>query len=92
MSKVLTEQDRAEIAEIAALPDDEIDTVDIPEAPTGNWANARRGGAERLPKLPVTIRLDTDIVAWFREHAPAGRYQSEINRVLRGYVESARKR
>ena len=92
MSKELTERERAEIAEIAALPDDEIDTVDVPEAPAENWAHARSSSAERRPKQPVTIRLDTDIVAWFRDHAPAGRYQSEINRVLRGYVDQAAKR
>jgi hypothetical protein len=31
-----------QLAALAALPDEEIDTVDIPEAPDENWALARR--------------------------------------------------
>ena len=73
-------------AEIAALPDDQIDAVDIPEAPIENWAHARRGDLYRPVKQSVTIRLDADILAWFKQHAANGRYQTEINRILRQYV------
>ena len=37
-------------------------------------------------KTPVTIRLDAFVVDWFRDHARDGRYQTEINTVLRTYV------
>ena len=37
----LTRAQRAEIESLAALPDDEIDTTDIPE--TLDWSGARRG-------------------------------------------------
>jgi hypothetical protein len=41
-----------QLAKLAALPDEEIDTGDIPEAPIENWPQARRGkpdvGAPRL--------------------------------------------
>ncbi len=37
-------------------------------------------------KKPVTLRLDLDVVEWFKGHAPVGGYQTEINRVLRRYV------
>jgi hypothetical protein len=30
-----------ELAKLAALPDDQIDTTDIPEAPAENWIRAR---------------------------------------------------
>jgi len=40
------------------------------------------------PKLPVTIRLDRDVVAWFKQGGP--RYQSRINAVLRAYVKAHR--
>ena len=40
-SKELTEEQRAEIAALAALPDAEIDTGDIPEIL--DWSGARRG-------------------------------------------------
>jgi len=40
------------------------------------------------PKLPITIRLDHDVVTWFRQGGP--RYQSRINAVLRAYMEAHR--
>ena len=81
------------LAALAALPDEQIDTSDIPEAAAENWVNARRGDFYRPLKRPVTIRLDADVLAWFKETATAGRYQTEINRVLRKHVlESERRR
>ena len=43
----------------------------------------------RKAKKPVTLRLDMDLVEWFKAHAPDGGYQTEINRVLRRYVAGA---
>lgn len=40
-SKPLTAKQRAEIAEIADLPDERIDTADIPEV--RDWSGAKRG-------------------------------------------------
>ena len=40
-------------------------------------------------KKPVTLRLEQDVVEWFKGHAPDGGYQTEINRVLRRYVAGA---
>lgn len=37
-------------------------------------------------KEPVTIRLDTDVVQWFK--AQGRGYQTRINAVLRAYVET----
>ena len=42
-------------------------------------------------KERITIRLDKDLLAWFREHANAaggGNYQTMINEALRAYVEN----
>ena len=45
------------------------------------------GGIYRPLKQPVTIRLDADVLAWFKDHVDkGGGYQTEINRVLRRYV------
>ena len=63
MSKAkLSPADFAQLARIAALPDDQIDTADIPEAPVENWIHARRGEFFQPRKQPVTIRLDVDVV------------------------------
>ena len=41
---------------------------------------------EPQPKTPVSMRLDEDIVKWFRSRGRG--YQTRINAVLRAYVES----
>ncbi|WP_034999162.1 BrnA antitoxin family protein [Beijerinckia mobilis] len=77
---------QTQLDRLAALPDDQIDTTDSPEAPAENWAYARRPNLYRPLKKPVTIRLDADVVDWFKNHAQEGGYQTEINRVLRLHV------
>jgi len=80
---------RDQLAKLASLPDDRIDTDDIPEAPPENWIDARRANAYRPLKQSVTIRLDADVLSWFKEHADGRGYQTEINRVLRLHVVAA---
>ena len=92
MRKALSRAQLDDLARIAALPDDEIDTADIPEAPVENWAHSRRGDLYRPIKRSVTIRLDADVLAWFKEHAANGGYQTEINRILRRHVIETEKR
>jgi uncharacterized protein (DUF4415 family) len=89
--KKLSAAQLAELGALVALPDDEIDTTDIPEAPAENWIHARRGEFYRPLKQPVTIRLDVDVLTWFKEHAANGGYQTEINRVLRRHVAAVEK-
>jgi uncharacterized protein (DUF4415 family) len=78
----------AQIELLVAMPDSDIDTTDIPEAPAENWALAKRPGLYKPRKKPVTLRLDTDVLSWFKDHAQSGGYQTEINRVLRRYVQT----
>lgn len=85
--KALESEQRDRLAKLAALPDEQIDTIDIPEASPESWARARRAGWFRPIKTPVTIRLDADVLAWFRERARGRGYQSEINRALRQHIE-----
>ena len=87
-SRALTQRQKADIEALAALPDGEIDTSDIPEIL--DWSGARRGALYRPMKQQITLRLDADVLAWFRTNAPGGRgYQTEINRVLREHARSA---
>jgi uncharacterized protein (DUF4415 family) len=72
----------AEIAALAALPEAAIDTSDLPE--TADWSGAERGRFYRPIKRAVTIRLDTDVIDWFRRREP--KYQTAINRVLREHM------
>ena len=85
-SKQLTAQQKADLAALESLPDSEIDTSDIPEVL--NWSDAERGLFYRPVKKQITLRLDADVLAWFKRNAPGGRgYQTEINRALRQHVQ-----
>ncbi len=77
---------RVELDALAALPEDRIDTDDIPEAPLANMMAGERGRYFRPTKTSITIRLDADLVDWFRTQTENGGYQTEINRVLRRHM------
>ena len=58
-----------------------------------NFENAKQGAVvQALPgKTRITIRLDTDILNWFREQvntSGGGNYQTMINEALREYIDS----
>ena len=74
-STELTNEQIAEIKALEALPDNQIDTTDIPEVL--DWSDGRRGVFYRPVKRQITLRLDADVVTWFRAHAQGGRgYQT----------------
>lgn len=50
---------------------------------------AKRPGLYRTVKRHVTMRLDADVIEWFKAKAGGRGYQIEINRVLRRYVAEA---
>jgi uncharacterized protein (DUF4415 family) len=77
----LTAKQKRELAAIAALPDDQIDTSDIPELPPSAWKNAVRGRFYRPVKQAVSLRLDSDVVAWLKK--PGKGYQTRVNHILR---------
>lgn len=58
-----------------------------------DFSNARRGPVVALPenKTRITIRLDSDILDWFRQQVHqqgGGSYQTLINQALRDYMIS----
>jgi uncharacterized protein (DUF4415 family) len=71
-----------DLRRLAALPDNEIDFSDIPEI-TGEPL-PQRGLFYRPIKKPVTIRLDADVIDYFKRQG--GLYQRAINDVLRNHV------
>src|SRR5260370_21420596 len=79
--RALTARQKRELAALAALPDDQIDTSDIPELPPGAWKNAVRGRFYRPIKQAVSMRLDADVVAWLKKHGKG--YQTRANSILR---------
>ncbi len=60
-----------------------------------DFSQGRRGAIDPLPagKTRVTIRLDSDLLDWFRGQthtAGGGNYQTLINAALREYVQHRR--
>jgi uncharacterized protein (DUF4415 family)/uncharacterized DUF497 family protein len=84
-SKPLTATQRADLDALAKLPDDQINTRDIPEQL--DWSGARRGMLYKPVKKQITLRIDADLIEWFRQHAQGEiGYQTRINDALREYV------
>jgi uncharacterized protein (DUF4415 family) len=77
----LTSKQKRELAALAALPDHQIDTSDIPELPPGAWKDAIRGRFYRPVKQAVSMRLDADVVAWLKKRGKG--YQTRANSILR---------
>lgn len=78
--------DRQTDAEIEAAAAGDPDAVPITDE---SWfASARI--VEPAGKQAISIRLDQDVLEWFR--ANSDRYQSKINAVLRAYMEHERAR
>jgi uncharacterized protein (DUF4415 family) len=87
-----------ELRRLEAMGDVGIDTKAIPPAPAEAWRHARRGPVTRAElemmrrffrpvKEPVSIRLDADILHWFKERSGGRGWQTEINRALRAHIE-----
>lgn len=70
-------------ARLEAMPDEKIDTSDIPPLDEAFFANAKL----RLPegKVPLVISVDADVIEWFKLQGEE--YQSLINAALRIYAE-----
>lgn len=80
---VLTPESRAELEALAAMPESEIRLDDSEEVT--DWSGAVRGRFYRPIKKSISIRLDADVIAWFQ--SLGGKYQSQINAVLRDYMQ-----
>ncbi len=57
-----------------------------------DFSKGKRGAVIRVPagKTRITIRLDTDLLDWFKKQVHAaggGNYQTLINSALREYVQ-----
>ncbi|MBX9897216.1 MAG: BrnA antitoxin family protein [Qipengyuania sp.] len=86
ISKGITPEIAANLEEIAKMRDEDIDLSDMPEVT--DWSNAVRGKFYRPVKQQLTLRLDADVVHWFKTHADGAKgYQTKINAALRQFVD-----
>jgi uncharacterized protein (DUF4415 family) len=88
----LTADQKRQLEATANLTDDQIDTSDLPELPDMEW-RPRTVYVGLIPgpgrKKSVTIRLDEDVVRWFKKQGKG--WQTKMNWVLRLYFASHRK-
>ncbi len=73
---------KTRLSEIENLPDDTIDTSDIPELDDEFWENARRIVPENY------LQIEQEVLEWFKGQGQD--YHARINTVLRSYMESHR--
>lgn len=82
----LTAAQQAEIDALAAMPEDQINTKAVPEQ--RDWNDAKRGAFFRPVKKQLTLRLDADVIDWFKTHAAGSEgYQTSINSALRAHMQ-----
>lgn len=82
-SKSLTDWERVD-----AMKDEDIDLSDCPETTPEMFAKAvvRRGFKPTPSKAQLTLRVDSDVLAWFKARGRG--YQTQINALLRAYMEA----
>lgn len=76
----------AQMAYFEQHEDRKIDLTDMPEVT--DWSSAVQGKFFKPIKQPLSLRLDADLVAWFK--ASGEGYQTRINDALREYVTARR--
>lgn len=77
---------KTNLARIDAMPDEEVDTTEIPPLTKAFFQQATL----RLPtrKETITMRVDADVLNWFKREGKG--YQSRMNAVLKMFVEAHR--
>jgi uncharacterized protein (DUF4415 family) len=82
---------RADLSRLRRVSDAQIrrtSPAELANLPNDFWEHAEM--VAPTPKRAVSLRLDEDVLEWFRRSGP--RYQTRMNAVLRMYVSRMRKR
>jgi len=79
MKKLDAKEQKRDIRAIAAKRDEDIDFSDAPAVV--DWSGSEIGKFYRPTKKPVTMRLDSDVIAWLK--ADGRGYQTKANWLLR---------
>jgi uncharacterized protein (DUF4415 family) len=79
----------ADLERLRRVSDREIRRTSPPELaglPGDFWERAAI--VDPVPKQPISLRVDLDVLDWFKAQGP--RYQSRMNAVLRSYMAQRR--
>jgi len=89
--KPISSTSQTDWSRVDAIDDDDIDLSESPEVTPEMFARAvaRRGLKPIESKKQVTLRLDADVLEWFRAQGKG--YQTRINALLREYMKAHRR-
>lgn len=88
--KSSSETSKTDWARLKTMKDEDIDLT--PDHPEADIAHIRKGivrhGLRPAPgKTPVSLRIDTDVLEWFKSQGPD--YQVRINAVLKAFRDAS---
>ena len=85
--KLTSRKSETDWKRIDAMTDVDIDFSDNPEVPPEMFARGilRRNFQPIPPKKQLTLRIDSDVVEWYRKQGRG--YQTKINALLRAYMK-----
>jgi uncharacterized protein (DUF4415 family) len=91
LAMIAAGEDRSDWTRVDAMTEEELERA-IAEDPDADIIDPDWANAVAMPgfKTPISIRLDDDVLAFFRDGG-AG-YQKRINAVLRSYMDHTLKR
>jgi uncharacterized protein (DUF4415 family) len=83
-----SKKSRTDWGRLKKMSDTEIDLSESPELTPEMFARAvvRRGLRPVERKAQLTLRVDHDVLEWFRKRGRG--YQTQINALLRAYMEA----
>lgn len=85
---IISKKSQTDWARLKTMTDAEIDFSDSPELTPDQFAQAivRDGLRPVSRKAQLTLRLDLDVLEWFRQQGQG--YQTQINALLRAYMNA----
>lgn len=81
MARSSTKQPRKKVGNRAGRSSGSVST---PPTKRADWVNLKVAWPQ--PKQAISLRIDQDILAWFRDRGPG--YQTRMNAVLRAFVDA----
>jgi uncharacterized protein (DUF4415 family) len=86
--KIILSKSETDLQRLERTIDEDIDLSDCPEITPEQFAKAvvRQGLPVNKNKAQVTLRIDSDVLEWFKSQGRG--YQTQINSLLRAYKEA----
>ena len=86
--KNISRKSQTDLDRVDKIQDNDIDFSDNPEVTPEMFAKSivRKGLKTVKRKTQVTLRIDEDVLSWFKNQGPG--YQTHVNSLLKAYKEA----